>query len=570
MGSQVVVAAAIALLATTSPALAQRLRGTLTDSSTHEPIPGAVVSISDSAGKFLARGIVGSDGHFDVPRFDGSKLVHVVRIGYRPIDAVVPARDDGLDLRMRQIASQLSVVTSSGKRVCPGETGNTQALDLWEQARTGFFASVVARDARPPNLRLRYFRVERDPVRRRVVDDTSWIKDLTGDQPFMAARSASAFDADGYLIEHADGEREYFAPDESVLLDPAFAGSHCLRVVAADPPHAGQVGIGFEPVDPERDSLVDIHGTLWLDAKTLDLRTLDFEYTNVERVRDGIGGNVFFQLMPTGVPMVVRWTIHSPIIATDESGVSPEGVRHSLPPRPQRSRFRVLGYQLLGAEARGVSWSDGTTWAPRLSSIQGVVADLHGQVIEGARVWLSGLPDTVVTDSMGVFRLPRPMGGGLFTLFAADSILAAGGINQTPAKAVRVSDDRSPTSDIDADVVRMYPRADALRAVCPGGKYIAGMGVAIGLVVDTTGAHVTGAHVELETLQQVVAGDTLARSVRRSGETGADGSFVVCGAALDQPMMFRASHHGARGEGGIARWTSDIMVVPIVLRVGAP
>lgn len=569
MRSRVVVAA-IALLATTSPALAQRLRGTLTDSSTHEPIPGAVVSVSDSAGKFLARGVAGSDGHFDVPRFDGSKLVHVVRIGYRPIDAIVPATDDVLDLRMRQIASQLSVVTSSGKRVCPGETGNTQALDLWEQARTGFFASIVARDARPPNLRLRYFRVVRDPVRRRVADDTSWIKDLTGDQPFMAARSASAFDTDGYLIEHADGEREYFAPDESVLLDPAFAGSHCLRVVAADPPHAGQVGIGFEPVDPERDSLVDIHGTLWLDAKTLDLRTLDFEYTNVERVRDGIGGNVFFQSMPTGVPMIVRWTIHSPIIATDESSVSPEGVRHSLPPRPQRSRFRVLGYQLLGAEARRVNWSDGTSWLPRLSSIQGVVADLHGLVIEGARVWLSGMPDTVVTDSMGVFRLPRPMGGGLFTLLAADSVLAGGGINQTPAKTVLVTDDRSPTSDIDADVLRMYPRADALRSICPSGKYVPGMGVAILRVVDTTGAQVIGARVEMETLQRVVAGDTLARPVRRAGESGINGTFVVCGAALDQPMTFRASHHGARGESGIARWTNDIMILPVVLRLGPP
>lgn len=570
MRNRAVVGAAIALLGATSPALAQRLRGTLTDSMTHEPIPGAVVSISDSAGAFLARGIAGADGRFDVPRFPGSRLIHVVRIGYRPIDATLSAGDGPLNLQMRQIASQLAVVTSSGKRVCPGETGDTQALELWEQARSGFFASIVARDARPPNLKLHYFRVVRDPIRRRVVEDTSWTKEVVGDQPFVAARSASAFEMQGYLIEHADGEREYFAPDESVLLDQAFAGSHCLHVAVADAAHPGQVGIGFDPVDPERDSLVDIRGTLWLDAKTLDLRTLDFDYTNVERVREGgSGGNVTFQLMPTGVPMIVVWTIHTPIIATDESGVSAEGVRRSIPPRPQRNRFRVLGYQLLGAEARTVSWSDGVKWAPKLAAITGIVADLHGRVIEGARVWLNDMPDTTLTDSMGVFRLPRPTLSGLFTLLAADSVLASAGINQTPPKNVLVTDDRNPTRDIDSDILKMYPRADALRSVCPGGNYTPGMGVAIVRVVDTTGAHVVSAKVELETAQKVVVGDTLARSVIRSGETGVTGSFVVCGAATDQPMTFRASKHGARGEGAIQRWTNDIMVLTIVVRFGA-
>ncbi len=90
MRSLVVGAVLTALAA--APALAQRVRGTLTDSSTREPITGAVVTISDSAGRFLARGIAGADGRFDVPRFPASKQIHVVRIGYRPIDATVPAR----------------------------------------------------------------------------------------------------------------------------------------------------------------------------------------------------------------------------------------------------------------------------------------------------------------------------------------------------------------------------------------------------------------------------------------------------------------------------------------------
>jgi hypothetical protein len=563
---RVVAGAAIALFAATSPVLAQRVRGTLRDSSTHEPISGAVVSISDSAGKFLARGVAEADGRFDVPRFPGSKRAHVVRIGYRPIDATVPDGDDPLDLQMHAIASQLATVTSSGTRVCPGDSGNTQAFQLWEQARTGFLASVVARDARPPNLRLRYFRVERDPVLRRVVDDSVWSKTVDGDQPFVAARSASAFATDGYMRESSGGEREYYAPDESVLLDPAFAGTHCLRAIAADAAHPAQVGIAFEPLEAERDSLVDIRGTVWLDRKTLDLRTLDFDYTNLEKVQGGSGGNIIFQAMPNGVPMIVRWTIHSPIIATDEGGISREGLRRSLPPRPQRNRFRVLGYQLLGAEARQVAWADGAKWLPRVVSVTGVVSDLHGRLMRDARVWMLGIADTAVTDSAGVFRLPRPLGGGLFTLVAADSTLAAGGVNQTPPRTVFVSDDRAPAGDIDVDVLKMYPREDALKAACPDSKYVPGQGVALVRVIDSTGLGVMNARLDVETIQAIVVGDTLSRPVHRSGQTDSEGRFLICGAALYQPIAIHASHDAAHGEGGIARWAGDVMVVIITLR----
>jgi hypothetical protein len=563
-----VVGAVLTALAAAN-ALAQRVRGTLTDSSTREPITGAVVTIADSTGRFLARGIAGADGRFDVPRFPSSKQIHVVRIGYRPIDASVPAGDEVLDLRMRAIASQLATVTTSGRRVCPGDDANSQALQLWEQARSGFLAAVVARDARPPNLRLRYFRVERDPMLRRVVDDTVWVKTIVGDQPFIAARSATAFATEGYMHERAGGDRDYYAPDEAVLLDEAFAASHCLRVIAADPGHVGEVGIGFEPVTPERDSLVEVRGTVWLNGKTLDLRTLDFDYTNLEHVEDGSGGSIIFQSMPSGVPMIVRWTIHSPIIATDESEMS-TGIRRSLPPRPERHRFRVLGYQVLGAEARQVTWPDGSSWQPRLASVTGLIVDLHGRVVPGARVWINGMGDTVLTDTAGVFRLPRPMIGGLFSVVAADSTLAAGGISQTAPHTIVVSDDRNLARDISVDVLKMYPRADALRVACPDNNYVAGFGVAILRVIDTAGVPAIRAHIDLETRQAVVVGDTLVRPVRRSSDTGYNGDFIVCGASLEQPMTFHASLRGEHGDAAITHWTEDVMVLTIRLHPGAP
>jgi hypothetical protein len=273
--------------------------------------------------------------------------------------------------------------------------------------------------------------------------------------------------------------------------------------------------------------------------------------------------------MPSGVPMIVRWTIHSPIIATDETEMS-SGIRRSLPPRPERHRFRVLGYQVLGAEARQITWPDGSSWQPRLASVTGLIVDLHGRVVPGARVWINGMGDTVVTDSAGVFRLPRPMIGGLFSVVAADSTLAAGGINQTPPRTFLVSDDRIPTRDVNVDVLKMYPRADALRAACPNNNYVAGQGVAILRVIDTAGVPAVRAHVDMETMRAVVVGDTIVRPVRRSGEVGYTGGFLVCGASLQQPMTFRASLGDEHGEAAITRWADDVMVVTIHLHSGAP
>ena len=564
----VLVAWALAAVAAADPALAQRVRGALTDSATHEPIPGAVVSISDSSGRFLARGVADAEGRFSVPRLDGSSRIHIVRIGYRPTDALVLPGDELLELHMVPIASRLATVKTSGRRVCPGETKSSEALELWEQVRAGFFASVVARQAQPPTLALHFYRLERDPVLKRIVDDTAWAKTAIADESFVAARSAASFASDGYLRERPDGEREYFAPDEAVLLDSAFAGTHCMRVAPEDRAHTNQIGLGFDPVDAEHDDVVDVRGVIWLDRKDLNLRTLDFEYTNVEKVKGGSGGSITFQLMPTGVPMIVRWMIHSPVMAT-ESELTATGVRRSLPPRPARTRYRVLGYQETGAQVRRVTWSDGSTWTPRLPAVIGLIADQHGRLLPDIRVWLYGVSDVAITDSVGAFRFPRPF-GGVYTLVAADSTLAAGGINQTLPTRILVGEDPYPTTDIDVDVVRLYPRADALRGACPAGRYVPGQGVAIVRVVDSSGTAVPGARVDVETLQNVVAGDTIARPVHRTGEAGPDGRFLVCGAALDQPMTFRASHDDAHGERGIPKWTDDVVVLTLTIRPGHP
>src|SRR6476619_1528880 len=110
----------IALVAATTAivpaAQAQRVRGTLTDSSTREPVTGAVVSVLDSAGNFLSRTIADDKGHFAAARLRGARTLHVVRIGYQPVDRVIVDGDSTIDLRWMPIASRLATLTASEGR----------------------------------------------------------------------------------------------------------------------------------------------------------------------------------------------------------------------------------------------------------------------------------------------------------------------------------------------------------------------------------------------------------------------------------------------------------------------
>src|SRR6476646_578194 len=106
-GRIALVAAIAAISLPLGAAQAQRVRGTLTDSATGEPVTGAVVSVLDSAGQFLSRTIADDRGRYAAARFRGSRTIHIVRIGYRPVDATIATSDSTMDFRLTPIASRL-------------------------------------------------------------------------------------------------------------------------------------------------------------------------------------------------------------------------------------------------------------------------------------------------------------------------------------------------------------------------------------------------------------------------------------------------------------------------------
>ena len=103
----------------------------------------------------------------------------------------------------------------------------------------------------------------REPIRKRITHEDVTTKDVVVDRSYVAARPAWAFAADGYMREERGGERIYYAPDDETLLDPTFAGTHCLHVQRADRAHRDQIGIAFDPVETsDRDTLVDARRAL--------------------------------------------------------------------------------------------------------------------------------------------------------------------------------------------------------------------------------------------------------------------------------------------------------------------
>jgi len=544
---------------------AQRVRGTLTDSSTREPVSGAVVSVLDSAGQFVSRTIADDKGRFTAALLRGARTLHIVRIGYRPVDAPLTG-DSTMDFHLAPIASRLATMTASEGRVCPGKPGASEALEAWEQARDGLLASVVAREYNPPRLRIRTYWRTRDPVRKAIETDSSRTRDLVADRSYVAARPAWAFEADGYMREHLGGERDYFAPDEAVLLDPSFAATHCMRLADADAAHNNQIGIHFEPADiRSRDTVVDLAGTLWLDKVTPSLRSFEFEYTNLEPRARGSGGSLMFETMPNGVPMVVRWNIHSAILAIDADNSN--GVRHSPPPRSMRANVRVLGYQETGGETGYAIWPDGSHWNLGLSKIVGVVVDQSGGRVPRARVWFNGGRDTVVADSEGVFRFPYEFPGN-YVLVASDSVLAAQSIGRNIPTRVFLTE----TRDIAVQLI-LHPRSEVLPLVCPSSSYAPGTGVVFARLVYSDGSAADHAQVQVETSARLAlkrdtaaARDTIDQPLRRLGESGDDGRFVVCGAGRDRPMRVRGVKNNLVGEATIDQWTDEIASLTIVLK----
>jgi hypothetical protein len=522
---------------------AQQVRGVIRDSATAFEIAGAVASVFDAAGNPLARTIADERGRYRLSVPASAVRLQILRIGYRPREVQLPQlRADTvvtIDVAMGPVPKFLSAVHVSDRAVCPEREAGGQALALWEQARSGLLAMVVARTARPAQVRQLSYERSIDVRTGRITTQTVRRGSGVSSRPFVASRPAAEFARYGYMLEDPGG-RTYFAPDADVLLDPSFMTAHCFRLQIDEGQHPGEIGLAFAPA-PGRDTLVDVAGALWLDRNALALHTLEYRYTGLEpaALAARVGGTLLFRVMPNGVVFVERWSIVMPVFRPTVSpltNASPYELGRERRESRERRAAAVARLTETGGELVAAAWAD-AEWKATLGRVSGRVLERGtGRPVVNVAAWLDGTSDTVRTDATGAFTFDELLPGP-YTLRAADTTLAEFGIAQSKSLAVDVP--RAPlTLSLEWQTIE-----DIARDLCRGERGPLGAAI-LGRTTnaDRTPASDVTLSAGWQSDFEILPGEALSfRRVSRTDRSNEKGVFHLCNVPREQRIGVRAT-----------------------------
>ena len=166
------------------------------------------------------------------------------------------------------------------------------------------------------------------------------------------------------------------------------------------------MGITFEPV-PTR-TLPDVRGTIWFDARSFELRLVEFRYTLLEPFEgsDRVGGEVHFGKLSNGAWVVSRWFMRFPQFARPVAPVDAYSTIPSVIVRPTMHRL---------VEEGGMVFTAGLKLYARPASVAGFVLDSAGRPFAGTSIRLGGTPYTTQSGPDGSFRFDS-MPAGRFSL----------------------------------------------------------------------------------------------------------------------------------------------------------
>ncbi|MEO7455796.1 MAG: carboxypeptidase-like regulatory domain-containing protein [Gemmatimonadaceae bacterium] len=478
---------ALILLVVAQVASAQRITGVVHDSGSRSPLPGAVVAALDAKGHSLARVISDAAGRYSVAVADSAAQLRVVRIGFQPrVIALASPRPAAVDVGMLKVATLLSTVVVVDDRLCSARGDRAAALSLWEQARAGLLTSIVAREANPANATLIGYERWFDQNGKRVVRQKARKVSGRTTQPFAAPMPPAMLAEQGYLRE-VNGERLFGAPDADVLLDESFAATHCFSVATADASHAGQVGVAFEPVKG-RDRIVDVRGTLWLDAGVPALRAIEFGYAGADAAQGlaDASGVIHFHAMANGVVFVDEWHVRLPVMTRDlppdvvmrrDRGIDSRGMQRGM----DVSRTRSSGQQVeTGGLVLNARWPDGERWESSLTPLVGLVVERDTQKpMADALVAIEATGDTVMTDAAGRWAI-FPIFPGGYEITVLDTSYSSFASPRQKSMPIEVL--AAQKEDVKLELTG---RASALKDVCDGRRAPGNTALIIGRLVGT-------------------------------------------------------------------------------------
>ena len=483
----------VAVALTLSRALsAQQLRGVVRDSASGLPIPGAVVSLLDSAATVAARAMTNERGQFQATLLgNGVRSVRFVRLGFRPAEARVPSAQNGvisMDVVMVAIPMSLQPVsvTATGSK-CPRRRDRTLALALLEQARAGLLATVVARSQVPARMKRvmatrtmngNTTRITHQRVRIDSVDATLG--------SYAAAFSAPEFVRNGFIAD-SNGTQIYYGPDAETLLDDDFSTGYCFHVMDPNRRRPNQVGLGFRAAD-RKQGRVDLDGALWIDTVARALVDIEYRYAGMDPGLDEYdpGGQMFFREMPNGTVVIDRWSIRMVGGESDGALRPPQPVGSPSRAAPAWRRAEVWG------EVALASWPD-TTWRSTLGALRLQVTRRNGTPAPGVVVRLVDTDYEGVSDSAGIAVIPDLVPGP-YEVSIVDPTLAPLGV--TVATSLRFTSVRQQTWSA---VLRVRTAPDYVGERCHGAmegqrppNAASGDGWVIARVTDPAGDPVPG------------------------------------------------------------------------------
>lgn len=308
---------------------AQVVRGNVTERNSGLPLAGVLIElrVGDANGARVATALTSTEGRYAVQASRADRYVVLAkRIGVKryvspPFD-LGPGESAVRDLQLDPIAYALPEVVVTGFATCDDRSGDPARLAaLWEEVRTALVATQVSLRDQLYRAQVTRFVREIDPRSRRVVGETR--SDVSGvmTRPFVSVDPES-LSAHGYRVSRPDSGTMYYGLDADVLLSDAFHRDHCFHAQRGGRDRRGQVGLGFRPL--ESRTVPDVIGTIWIDERSFELRSVEFGYSRAAGGIDssGVGGEVLFSRLPGGAWIIRRWVIRLPMTARPTAPVT--------------------------------------------------------------------------------------------------------------------------------------------------------------------------------------------------------------------------------------------------------
>jgi hypothetical protein len=550
----------------------QVVRGDAREAESGRGIESGVVTLVNADGAGVRVVLTDSVGAFGLRApVAGVYRLRFERLGFRPVITDRFTLDAGetetRTIRATPVSISLErIIVTDRPRCRILAEADTLTARVWSAVRS--VLAVAAASEVGLNSYVTIERYERDYDHRRniVTNERKWTTTGASTAPFVAI-AARELEKHGFVVRQGDSVA-YYAPETRTLIADEFLRTHCFRV-RDDRAERGRVGLDIEPV-PGR-FLPDIKGTLWLDARSGELRRLEFVYVHLppDAPLGDADGWVEFRRLPRGAWIVDRWALRLPLVGPPPAqggyGARLPGAGGALSDRtPDLLGIHEEGGRVLSLESHRPRSSNAST---ATVSVRGSVRTVGGDPVPGARAFLSGTSYSSVPDAEGNFAIldvPQARYRLSFTHPRFDTLGVVGQVIEVDANGTGEHQLMMPT---DEEIARsVCVRQGAQRSNAP-------VALLYGYVRDgSSAAGVPAATVTVSWRAAIARGPRVGvRTQAVEVQSDTSGFYQVCGVPREIQLTARATKGTRRGvEERIEPLRPPVNRVDVTLPSGRP